>query len=55
MRLTDEEIEQRTANLRGRSNKLLGEDEQRKTRNAVKVMRKILEASGHEEPEEVYH
>ena len=52
MRLTDEEIEQRTADLRGRSNKLLGEDEQRKTRNAVKVMRKILEASGHDEPEE---
>ena len=50
--LTDEEIEQRTANLRGRSNKLLGDDEKRKTRNAVKAMRKILETSGHEEPEE---
>lgn len=52
MRLTDEEIEQRTELLRGRSNKLLGENEKRKTRNAVKGMRKILEASGHDEPEE---
>ena len=50
--LTDAEIEQRTANLRGRSNKLLGEDEKRKTRNAVKAMLKILETSGHDEPEE---
>ena len=50
--LTDDEIEQRTANLRGRGNKLLGDNEKRKTRNAVKGMRKILEASGHEEPEE---
>ncbi len=52
MRLTDEEIEQRTANLRGRSNKLLGDNEKRKTRNAVKGMRNILEVSGHDEPEE---
>ncbi len=48
--LTDDEIQRQVEKLRGRNGKLLGVDEQRKTIYAVKKMRGIIEASGHDEP-----
>ena len=47
---TDEEIKRQVEKLRGRNGELLGKDEQRKTVSAVKKMREIIEANGHDEP-----